>query len=340
MKKPTKRPLTIKHLKSKIHFDKKALVVIGVIFAALGSYVIIRSFAASQSIINVAIAEIGVIENPKGSNSGGRVDLYTNYTPEPWCADFISWVYKTAGRAFTGGYSGGWRINNVTNIENWFKSNGRWYSRTSGVTPLPGDAVSFRWSSAPNDTHIGIVEYVVNGTLYTIEGNGAYPGDDRVARHSYLNYAADSRIVGWGRPRSGGPAVFTIRTSGLPSGAQVSVTSQNHDIGYCTRSGIPVKLGSLRSYPSYTANAQPFSSSMGVTVCESGMNSYGQYYPIGTTDGLTNLVFPRSYGSYVFDHYQFDSGQTGRNAYFNSLWVTAGGVNGVTLYYKYGGGAY
>ena len=58
--------------------------------------------------------------------------------------------------------------------------------------PPSGDLVFFDWKNDGSIDHVGIVESVVDGTIYTIEGNSG----DKVARRSYpIGYG---QIVGYG----------------------------------------------------------------------------------------------------------------------------------------------
>lgn len=71
----------------------------------------------------------------------------------------------------------------------FFKDNGAFVQ-----TPEPGDVIFFNVSG--NINHQGIVEKVIGGTVYTIEGNSS----DSVARRSY-SISDKSRIAGYGRPK-------------------------------------------------------------------------------------------------------------------------------------------
>lgn len=56
----------------------------------------------AERIIRAAEGEVGVTEEPLGSNRGRRVDEYQEATPLrpigfPWCAAFTSWVWQEAG---------------------------------------------------------------------------------------------------------------------------------------------------------------------------------------------------------------------------------------------------
>lgn len=135
------------------------------------------SNAGSGDIVGIAQAELekGVKEDPVGCDDGNpstkgdcgaEVNKYTDGTLEYWCADFVSWVYKQAGKPFTGGASGGWRIASVSAVRAWFEKNGTYTENGSNVTPKPGDIYT-----TTGDSHIGIVEKVENGKIYTISGN-------------------------------------------------------------------------------------------------------------------------------------------------------------------------
>ena len=74
----------------------------------------------------------------------------------------------------------------------WFESRGQFMD--GSYVPTSGDLVFFDWGNDGSVDHVGIVESVVDGTVYTIEGNSG----DKVARRSYpIGYA---KIVGYGVP--------------------------------------------------------------------------------------------------------------------------------------------
>lgn len=58
----------------------------------------------ADKVLHIAEREIGVIESPKGSNRGARVQEYQRAVPEPgsptgwpWCNAALAWMYKRAG---------------------------------------------------------------------------------------------------------------------------------------------------------------------------------------------------------------------------------------------------
>lgn len=133
-----------------------------------------------KKILEIFNAEVGYLEKAsreqlgeKTANAGDK--NYTKYAEEmdalkvyngpkqgyPWCNVFVDWCfYKAVGvdraRELLIGYSAG-----CTQDYNWFKAKGQIVSE-----PKIGDLVFF------GDTaHIGIVEEVKDGKIYTIEGN-------------------------------------------------------------------------------------------------------------------------------------------------------------------------
>ena len=79
----------------------------------------------------------------------------------PWCGTFVGWCYKKAGL-----YK---RIRGIGNIgyvprySSYARRNGKWVRKTNA---RPGDIIVFG-----RDRHVGIVERVYKGYIYTIEGN-------------------------------------------------------------------------------------------------------------------------------------------------------------------------
>jgi hypothetical protein len=78
-----------------------------------------------------------------------------------WCAAFVSYVFKNAGRPIGPGFA------YVPYLKGWLQDVGQY--RDSDYEPDPGDLILFKGSSRPN--HVGIVAEVANGFAYTIEGN-------------------------------------------------------------------------------------------------------------------------------------------------------------------------
>jgi CHAP domain len=131
--------------------------------------------SAGQAIVNIASREVGVREQPPGSNDGPRIAQYRQATAGsgvgPWCAYFASWAARQAGVPLGDSGQG---FGAVADVWSWAQRTGK--AIPAGSKPAPGDLIV--WGSR----HIGIVQSVdPNGTIHTIEGNSS----DQVARRSY-----------------------------------------------------------------------------------------------------------------------------------------------------------
>ena len=95
-----------------------------------------------------------------------------------WCAIFVSWCAEQCGLLDSGAMP---KFSGVGTGVNWFQSRGQWLP--GSATPEPGMLIFFKWygSDAFVADHVGIVERVENGRVYTIEGNS----NDMVRRNSY-----------------------------------------------------------------------------------------------------------------------------------------------------------
>jgi hypothetical protein len=123
------------------------------------------------------------------TNAGPWIGTFTDGNAEAWCADFVSYVLRLAGRPFTGGLSGGWRIAAAAGVRDWFAVRRRYLPRVV-ASPAPGDVVYFRHS------HVGIVVAVHGAVLTTIEGNAS----DAVRERVYGGWRSIADIDGFGRP--------------------------------------------------------------------------------------------------------------------------------------------
>jgi hypothetical protein len=130
---------------------------------------------AGQAIVNLVRAEVGVAEQPPGSNDAPRIAQYRKATAGsgvgPWCAYFVSWAAREAGVPI--GDSGqGYGL--CDDVWAWAERSGKAIP-ASGGTPQPGDLIVW-------DEHIGVVESVEpDGSIKTIEGNSS----DAVSRRTY-----------------------------------------------------------------------------------------------------------------------------------------------------------
>ena len=106
-----------------------------------------------------------------------------------WCAIFVSWCADQCGLLDSGAVP---KFSGCGAGVQWFQSRGQW--QPGSVTPEPGMLIFFKWygSDATIADHVGIVERVENGRVYTIEGNS----NDMVRRNSYP--MGHGEILGYG----------------------------------------------------------------------------------------------------------------------------------------------
>jgi hypothetical protein len=133
--------------------------------------------SVGQAIVNAALPEVGVSEQPPGSNDSPRIAQFRQATAGsgvgPWCAYFASWAARQAGVPLGDNGQG---FGAVSDVYAWAQKTGKAIPNGTGVKPQPGDLIV--WGGE----HIGIVQSVdPNGTIHTIEGNSS----DKVSQRTY-----------------------------------------------------------------------------------------------------------------------------------------------------------
>lgn len=144
--------------------------------------------ASDDAIVSVALSQIG--------NVGGEPywSWYGFGSRVEWCACFVSWCANECGYIDAGIIP---KFAGCVNGVNWFKERGQWAS--NDIQPSPGMIIFFDWAGDEGgqdglSDHVGIVEKVENGRVYTIEGNTS----DSCWERSYpLGYY---EILGYGIP--------------------------------------------------------------------------------------------------------------------------------------------
>lgn len=119
--------------------------------------------------LRIALGQVGIREEPPGSNRGPQVDQYTGGRAEPWCAHFVSWCFEQAGSSPLGHQS------YVPTLREIARRRGVYHPMAS-VIPEPGDVLTMaRYDRLGTlvGGHTGfIVEYQPNAkTISTVEGN-------------------------------------------------------------------------------------------------------------------------------------------------------------------------
>ena len=150
---------------------------------SLWSQVLYGISGGDGEIVNVALSQVGNIGGqPYWSWYGfeGRVE---------WCACFVSWCANECGYIDTGVIP---KFAGCVLGSQWFKDRGQW--QDGSFEPSAGHIIFFDWEGDGETDHVGIVECVENGTVYTVEGNSG----DTCRQNSYA--IGSSVIYGFGIP--------------------------------------------------------------------------------------------------------------------------------------------
>ena len=159
--------------------------------ASMWASVLYGVYGEDDQIVAVALSQLGNVGGmPYWSwyGFGSRVE---------WCACFVSWCANECGYIDIGVIP---KFAGCVNGVQWFKDRGQWAD--GSFEPAPGMIIFFDWdspdgSSGPQDglsDHVGIVEKVENGRVYTVEGNSG----DSCRQKSYpVGYY---EILGYGIP--------------------------------------------------------------------------------------------------------------------------------------------
>jgi hypothetical protein len=129
-----------------------------------------------QRASQIARQEVGVTEQPRGSNRGPRVDVYQGGGKgQFWCCHFVSWCVEQAGQSPFG------HIASVASLRMWAREH-RAYVPAGSAEPLPGDIFTMARTDRAGTAVGGHTGFVINydavaKRMKTVEGNVS----DRVA---------------------------------------------------------------------------------------------------------------------------------------------------------------
>lgn len=196
-----------------------------------------------EKALNVALSQLGVKEQPSGSNHVQYNSWY--YGSEvygvqfPWCMTFVMWVYNKAG------YPLPYKTASCSMLLNWYRSN---MLSAIVTTPRAGDIVIYNFG------HTGIVQHNGVQTITAIEGNTSLTSDDNggcVMRRT----REKSVVTAYIRPYDG--EVKEDTTINTVKGSTASETTMiksiqgaigalvDGEIGTQTMSDIACKLGAI-----------------------------------------------------------------------------------------------
>ena len=114
-----------------------------------------------DAIVDVALSQVG--------NVGGEPywSWYGFNNHVEWCACFVSWCADQCGYLDSSTYP---KFSGCVFGMQWFQQRGLWLD--GSTEPVPGMLIFFDWATQDAvPDHVGIVEKVENGMVYTVEGN-------------------------------------------------------------------------------------------------------------------------------------------------------------------------
>lgn len=200
------------------------------------------------------MGEVGYREKTGGSqlNSKKANAGYNNYTKygawygggsfqaQPWCDMFVSWCAAQCGEEqAVGCYA------YVPSHIQFFKGKGQYFAQGS-KTPQRGDIIFFQ-----DESHVGLVEYVSGGYVYTIEGNtsgGTTLEANGGGVHQKCYGLGSSYILGYGRPAySGASAASATMTKKEEFDVAKTYRNGSTEESVYADTARTLKIGSLNS---------------------------------------------------------------------------------------------
>lgn len=125
--------------------------------------------------LNIARSQIGIREDPKGSNRGVPFDRYAllGEDPMPWCARFVRYCFDKAGTPLPGNR---YLIGRVETLQHELELRGG--ILRPGEAPMPGDLIFYadrgKSDQHKGGRHVAIIEVVGGLTLVTIDFNWSH----------------------------------------------------------------------------------------------------------------------------------------------------------------------
>jgi peptidoglycan hydrolase-like protein with peptidoglycan-binding domain len=129
-----------------------------------------------NKLLQIAHAELGVTENPPGTNKSKYGKWYgSGLDGQKWCAMFVSWVFDQTGIPL-GNIQTKNGIHHCQSAHNYYKSKGM-----LTTDPQPGDIVLYDWTGDGYADHIGIFKKWTTTSKTALE---AYEGNTSQGNNS------------------------------------------------------------------------------------------------------------------------------------------------------------
>ena len=211
-----------------------------------------------SKVIEIARGELGVTEDPPGSN---RVKYWDSYDPgmqgQPWCVCFLWWCFREAGESPA--FYGGEKTASCSALLRWYRGQGL---TVPAEEVQRGDIVLMNFRGGTDPEHCGIVEHVNErgGTVCTVEGNTS-PGPEGSMDNGgcvALKERAFGRIVGVCRPQYRAEADLSAPSGGTSPEGEADLSApcggtspEGEAVGHWAEKSIRwcVEHGLMTGYP-------------------------------------------------------------------------------------------
>lgn len=164
-------------------------------FPALAGWLQAELPLLNRLIVMRTLCDLGVCENPPGSNRGGRIDEYNRRAGAPlgsyWCSSWSTAVWEDCGAGLPPSARASCDV-----VRAWAKERGQWF-----MTPKEGAFVLY--GTEADASHIGIVVRVKPYVL-SIEGNAAFGGHSRNGEAVVLRRVDLAKVLGFVHPQPKG----------------------------------------------------------------------------------------------------------------------------------------
>lgn len=162
---------------------------------------IIKAASQAQAIVDYALSQVGTKERSAGSDDiiyndffyGHRVS--NRYSGQyAWCHAFLFYCAQKCGindSIFP-------KTASCQTGLNFFRNQGRYYTRSSGYTPQTGDIVYFSTDGSSTAHHVGIIYAVDSNRIYYVDGNNVSMQPHGVAKSSKAR--SNASILGYAKP--------------------------------------------------------------------------------------------------------------------------------------------
>lgn len=122
-----------------------------------------------SKVIDVARGELGVTENPAGSNLT-KYGFWYGVDGVPWCVIFLCWLFNEAGERMA--FFGGGKTASCSILLRWYQEQGLTVDKPD---VQKGDIVLLNFHGGNEPEHCGLVDRILPGGwvvgVHTIEGN-------------------------------------------------------------------------------------------------------------------------------------------------------------------------